>query len=141
MRPEPWRKAKQSSVDKIKQVTRRKLLDLRPGEPLMDLESLSNHYTELLRQFRHLGTRILVLRLLPADERSFPGSSAHFRSVNKRLEQITADLDIEFLDWGSLLSSTGVDRDLFYRDGFHPNLKGAQTLARILRDHLGEVDS
>lgn len=134
-----WRKAKQSSIDKVKQATRRKLLQLRPGQPLMNLESLSNYYTELLNQFRYLGTRTIVLGLLPVDDCSFPGSSAQFRAVNQKLKEISTALNVEFLDWGNLLSAIDAEQDLFYRDGFHPNVKGARALAEILRGHLGKV--
>ena len=133
-----WRKAKQSSLDKIKQVMRRKLLDLRAGKPLMDLESFASNYAELLWQFSPLGTRILVLGLLPVDDRSFPGSAEYFQQVNDELKALTARLGVEFLDWGSSLTSLETYRELFYRDGFHPNQKGTKILAEILRQHLGE---
>jgi len=133
-----WRKAKQSSLDKIKQGTRRKLLGLRPGKPLLDLESFTTTYAELLRQFRPLRTRVLVLGLLPVDDRSFPGSAEYFGRVNEELKGLTDRLGVEFLDWGAHLTSLEMHRELFYRDGFHPNHRGAKTLAEILRRQLGE---
>jgi lysophospholipase L1-like esterase len=133
-----WRKVKQSSLDKIKQVSRRKLLDLRPGKPLMDLESFINNYAELLVQFRPLDTRVLVLGLLPVDDRSFPGSAEYFCSVNAEVKQLAIRFGVEFFDWGTCLKSHEKYQELFYRDGFHPSGKGARILAEILLGRLGE---
>ena len=128
-----WRKAKQSSVDALKQKVRLKLLNTRPGKPLIDLDQLSGHLTDLIKQLRAIGTRVLVLGLLPVDPSRFPSSPEYFRSVNARLEQIATSEGAEFFDWGSLLPVNG---DLFYRDSFHPNKAGAGVLAQILRERL-----
>ncbi len=128
-----WRKAKQSSVDALKQKTRLRLLKQRPGKPLMDLEHLSGHQAELLRQLRGLGARVLVLGLLPVDQGRFPSSPEHFKSVNMQLQQIATAEGAEFFDWASLLPTNG---DLFYRDSFHPNAAGAVALANTLRGYL-----
>ena len=127
-----WRKAKQISVDALKQRARLKLLRARPGKPLVDIDHFATYQTELLRQLRALGTRVLVLGLLPVDEACFPGSSEHFKRVNARLKQIANAESAEFLDWASSLNGG----DLFYRDGFHPNAAGAEALARILRERI-----
>ena len=128
------RKAKQSSVDALKQRARLKLLSLRQGKPLIDVEEFALYQTELLKRLRALGTRVLVLGLLPVDEARFPGSPAQFKTVNARLKEIAAAEGVEFLDWASSLNGG----DLFYRDGFHPNAAGASALARILRDRLNQ---
>lgn len=127
-----WRKAKQILVDAFKQKVRLKLLRTWPGEPLMDLETLASYQTTLLRRLRSLETRVLVLGLLPIEERRFPGSAEHFKSVNARLQQIAKAQDVEFVDWESHLNGDA----LFYRDGFHPNAAGAAALAKILRERL-----
>lgn len=127
-----WRKAKQTSVDAIKQIVRLKLLHARPGKPLIDLDTLASYQTKLIQQLRHIGTRILVLGLLPVDEDRFPGSAGHFKSVNTRLQQIAEAEGVEFFDWASQLNGNA----LFYRDGFHPNEAGAVTLAKILRERV-----
>ena len=127
-----WRKAKQSSVDAMKQRARLKLLKLRPGKPLIDLEKFTSYQTELLQRLRALGTRVIVLGLLPVDETRFPGSREHFKIVNARLEQIAEAEGVEFVDWASSLNGG----DLFYRDGFHPNAAGADALATILREQV-----
>ena len=127
-----WRRAKQTALDAFKQRTRLKLLKLQPGRPLMDLERFASYQTELLKQLRSLGTRVLVLGLLPVDDACFPGSREHFKLVNARIKQITEAEGAEFLDWASPLNSD----DLFYRDGFHPNAAGAGALAGILRERL-----
>ena len=127
-----WRKAKQSSVDALKQRARLKLLQLRPGKPLIDIERFASYQTELLKRLRALGTRVLVLGLLPVDEVRFPGSREQFKTVNARLKQIADAEGVEFVDWASSLNGG----DLFYRDGFHPNATGAATLARLLREQI-----
>ena len=127
-----WRKAKQNSVDALKQRARLRLLRARPGKPLLELEQFAAYQTDLLRRLRALGTRVLVLGLLPVDQACFPGSSEHFKSVNARLKEIANAEGAEFLDWASSLNGG----DLFYRDGFHPNVVGATTLAGLLRERI-----
>lgn len=128
-----WRKAKQSSIDTLKQRARHKLLNARPGKPLLELDQLGRYLTDLIKRLHALGTRVVVLGLLPVDEARFPGSPEYFRSVNARLEEIATAEGAAFFDWGSLLPSNG---DLFYRDSFHPNKAGAGALATILRERL-----
>ena len=130
-----WRKAKQSSIDSLKQRTRLKLLNGRPGKPLLELDQLGCYLTDLIKGLRSLETRVLVLGLLPVDEARFPGSPEYFKSVNLRLEDVATVEGAEFFDWGSLLPANG---DLFYRDSFHPNQAGARALANILREYLTE---
>ena len=125
-----WRKAKQKSVDAVKQKARLKLLQARPGRPLIELETFAEYQTKLIKQLR--GTRVVVLGLLPVDEERFPGSAEQFKAVNERLQQIAAAEGVEFLDWASQLNGGA----LFYRDGFHPNAAGAIALAQILRARL-----
>ena len=127
-----WRKAKQSSVDALKQRARLKLLKVRPGRPLIDLEKFASYQTQLLKRLQELGARVIVLGLLPVDETRFPGSREHFGIVNARLKQIADVEGVEFIDWASSLNGG----DLFYRDGFHPNAAGADALASILRDQI-----
>ncbi len=50
-----WRKAKQTSVDALKQRARLKLLKRRPGKPLIDIEKFTSHQTELLKRLRDTG--------------------------------------------------------------------------------------
>jgi lysophospholipase L1-like esterase len=127
-----WRKAKQSSVDALKQRARLKLLKARAGKPLVDVEQFASYQTELLKRLRALDTRVLVLGLLPVDQTRFPGSSEQFKTVNRRLKQIADAEGAEFFDWASSLNGG----DLFYRDGFHPNSAGAATLAKLLREKV-----
>jgi hypothetical protein len=131
-----WRKAKQQAIDAMKQRARLKLLARGAGRPLMDVEALALHLTTLLHRLRELNTRVLILGLLPVDEARFPGSPANFASVNARLSEIANAEGVEFLDWGSSLKATSAGEQVFYRDGFHPNLAGAMVLAEILRTHL-----
>ena len=130
------RKAKQQLLDATKQRTRLKLLSRGAGRPLMDLESFTVHLTTLLRRLHTLNTRVLLLGLLPVGETQFPASPAYFESVNAKLHEIANAEGAEFFDWGSVLKEKATDEELFYRDGFHPNLAGARALAEILRARL-----
>ncbi|HEU4836371.1 MAG TPA: SGNH/GDSL hydrolase family protein [Pyrinomonadaceae bacterium] len=130
-----WRKAKQTSVDDLKQRARLKLLRRRPGKPLIELERFASYQTELIKKLRALETRVLVLGLLPVDQARFPGSSGYFKAVNARLKQIAEIEGVEFFDWASSLSGD----ELFYRDGFHPNAAGADALAKILRERILKI--
>lgn len=133
-----WRKAKQSSIDAMKQRMRLKLLQNRPGVPLIDLDRLATYQTQLIQRLRSLGARVLVLGLLPVEDARFPGSPEHFQLVNARLRQIATAEGADFFDWGASLPSNGTRKDLFYRDSFHPNQAGAATLAATLREYLAE---
>ena len=131
-----WRKAKQTSVDALKQRTRLKLLNERDGQPLMNVDLLSAHFASLLQSLRELRTRVVVLGLLPVSEDCFPGSPEYFKTVNAQLHEVAAEQGAEFFDWATQLEQKGRHEDLFYRDGFHPNAEGARALAEILRTRL-----
>jgi lysophospholipase L1-like esterase len=131
-----WRKAKQITIDDMKQRTRRKLLVQRSGKPLMELDRLVQHYGQLLDNLKKLQTRIVVLGLLSVDESHFPHSPEHFQLVNNRLRELAGAAGAEFCDWASELKANRDYRELFYRDTFHPNATGARILAGILRAHL-----
>ena len=128
-----WRKAKQTSIDALKQNVRLKLLSQRAGSPLMDANVLLAHQATLLRKLRTLTTRVLVLGLLPVSEQTFPGTPEYFGSVNAQLRAVAEAEGADFFDWGRVL---GQRADLFYRDGFHPNAIGARALAEILQTRL-----
>ena len=134
-----WRQAKQRSVDRAKQVARRKLLAERVGQPLVELDAFAGRYEELLSQLRSSAKQILMLGLLPVDEKMFPGSSDYFAIVTERLRELATRFDVNFLDWGAEVASLERYSELFYRDGFHPNNSGARALAEILRSHLLEA--
>jgi lysophospholipase L1-like esterase len=131
-----WRKAKQRSVDALKQKARLKLLKERDGEPLMDVDRLVAHHASLLKALRELSARVVVLGLLPVSEDRFPGSPDHFKTVNAKLREVTAREGAEFFDWAAQLTQKDRPADLFYRDGFHPNAAGARVLAQILQAYL-----
>lgn len=129
-----WRKAKQQTLDTIKQKSRLKMLARGSGKPLMDQDAFADHLTALVQRLRELNTRVLLLGLLSVDEDRFPGSPAHFESVNAKLREIASAEGVEFFDWAAQLQ--GARNGFFYRDSFHPNLAGANALAEILRRRL-----
>ena len=131
-----WRKAKQTSVDSLKQRARLKLLKLQPGKPLMELNQFAKYQSELLRQLRLLDARVVVLGLLPVDEVCFPNSRAYLESVNAKLKEVADASGVEFIDWSPALAEKGTHAALFYRDSFHPNEAGARALAEILIQKL-----
>lgn len=131
-----WRRSKQQLVEGTKQRARLNLLTRGAAKPLMEIGPLVAHLTGLVQRLRALNTRVLMLGLLPVAEARFPGSSGYFKSVNTHLEEIATAEDVEFFDWGAELKSRATHDELFYRDGFHPNLAGARALAEILRSRL-----
>jgi len=131
----PLRKLKQSFIDAAKQRTRLRLLQAGAPKPLLASDQIVAHYGALLRSLRGLQTRVTVLGLLAPDQRTFPGSAAHFLELNARLRSIAADQDADFLDWHAPFSSAG---ETFYRDGFHPSPEGSARLAEILHARLIE---
>ena len=131
-----WRKAKQASIDALKQKARLKLLNERDGMPIMDADVLVAHLASLVKELRTLAARVLVLGLLPVDEKCFPGSLEHFKSVNVKLSRVAETESAQFFDWGTMLAQRGRHADLFYQDGFHPNALGARALAEILETRL-----
>lgn len=131
-----WRGAKQVIVDSLKQQIRLKLLRQRAGSPLMNLDRFAGYQTDLIRSLRTMGTRVVVLGLLPVGHACFPGSAEYFETVNARLSEIATAEGAEFFDWASLLAARGKREDLFYRDGFHPNEAGTHALAEILRERF-----
>ena len=131
-----WRRAKQKSVDALKQRARLKLLRSGAGRPLMDADVLLAQQATLVKELRALGVRVLVLGLLPVAEERFPGSAEHFESVNARLRVVAQAEGAEFFDWGRELPHKGRHEELFYRDGFHPNAAGARALAKLLNERL-----
>lgn len=134
-----WRKAKQQSVDALKQKARLQLLREGEGRPLMEADVLVSHQATLLKELRALGARVLVLGLLPVAETRFPGSPDHFKSVNARLKAVAEAEGAEFFEWAAPLAQHGRHEDLFYRDSFHPNAAGARALAEILQTHLAPI--
>lgn len=135
-----YRRAKEASVDALKQVVRHRLLAAKTGRPLIEADVLLKHLQELLAALDTLETKVSVLGLIPPDEQRFPGTPAHFAAVNERLRSLANAAGAEFIDWTTMVTgrTAGPWR---YRDGFHPNLAGSQLLARVLHDRLGRESS
>ncbi|HEX6164096.1 MAG TPA: SGNH/GDSL hydrolase family protein [Vicinamibacterales bacterium] len=129
----PLRRFKQSFVDAAKQRARLGLLKTGTPQPLLGHDAIVSHYDSLLASLRALPAAVTVLGLLPTDERTFPGSAAHFLSLNTRLQSLAEKHGADFLDW-----RTQFDASLFYRDGFHPNPSGSARLADVLYARLKE---
>ena len=130
-----WRKSKQVGIDTAKQYARKRLLR-QPGKPLVELDTFTQNYEQLLSHLGQLKSRVVILGLLPVVEARFPHSPGYFERVNLRIKQIAADNGADFCDWARKLPTNGHQKNLFYRDGFHPNARGAQELARIFRSYL-----
>ena len=131
----PLRKAKQAFIDSAKQRARRRLLRDGTPKPLIDSDQILAHYDALLPALRALPARVTVLGLLAPDDRTFPGSGAHFLAVNTRLRSVAERHGADFLDWHAPFSAGGA---AFYRDGFHPDPEGSARLAAILHARLIE---
>jgi hypothetical protein len=131
-----WRRAKQVAIDRLKQATRHHLMRQRGGNPLMDVETLINHYRHLLESLRGMSGHILVLGLIPPDGARFPGSREHFGLTNGSLRELAAQEKVPFFDWARLVAPRNQAGEFWYRDGFHPNHVGAKVLADALHAQL-----
>ncbi len=81
-----WRKAKQTSVDALKQRLRLKLLKLRPGKPLMDLETFASHQTQLLKEIARAGYPRSRARVVAGGRGALSRFSGAFQ-IGKRTSQ------------------------------------------------------
>jgi lysophospholipase L1-like esterase len=133
----PIRNVKQTTVDALKQVARRRLLADRPGRPQYEAEAIETHYRALLDALPRTMSRLHMLGLIPPDERCFPGSASQFERVNARLRGIASSYGADFIDWASDAARFPQSTTWRCRDGFHPNAEGASLLARILHDRIG----
>ena len=136
----PWRRLKQASEDALRQRVRHALLRREPGAPLMDATTLLARHSELCERLRAISPRVILLGLLPVDRAHFPGSSEQFARLNQQLRELAERQKAEFLDWAECLGDPPM-RDLFYRDGFHPNQAGAARLADGLYQYLDRSGS
>lgn len=126
-----WRRAKQTSVDAAKQAARRLLLRKEPGRPLLSDTEFVEAYDALLARCAALDTVTIALGLPHVDERVFPGSGRIFRERSAAIGALAAERGSSFVDWPSNLSAEERP-DCFYRDGFHPNARGAAAFAQSL---------
>lgn len=133
-----WRRAKQVSIDRWKQVARKRLLQERQPLPLFDGDRILAEYSTLLTALRPLASQVSVLGLVPPDPDCFPGTPEHFRRLNEPLKRLAETSGAEFVDWAPLIEASGL-RSWRYRDGFHPNLAGARLMADILRTRLSDA--
>lgn len=131
-----WRKLKQQAFDAAKQRARLKLLQARAGRPMVEVDEFIESYRGLLAEVKRLRPRVIIAGMLPVDDGKFPGSAKQFRSLNEELRALAGREGVEFLDWGLAVESQPGKDKLYYRDGFHLNVQGAQFLARVLLQHL-----
>ena len=96
---------------------------------MIEAATLIEIYRNLLRSLAGFNSRVIVAGMLPVDNRSFPGSDSHFLQLNNELRDLTQRENVEFLNWGEAVRREMRNDELFYRDGFHPNDKGARFLA------------
>lgn len=134
-----YRYAKQAGIDTLKQRARLRLLAERPGRPYFDPENILAHYATLLQSLSGLPAAVHVLGLIGPDENCFPGSPAHFSALNERVRALAAAHRAEFIDWAQNVLARRDSAPWRYRDGFHPNLAGAQLLAGVLYDRFSEA--
>jgi len=126
-----WRRAKQRSVDAAKQAARRRLLRMEPGRPLLSDADFLTAYGALLDRCAALGAVTVAIGLPHVSERVFPGSARVFRERSMAIAGLAAQRGLTFVDWPSQLSAEARP-DCFFRDGFHPNARGAAAFAQSL---------
>jgi len=133
-----YRRAKQATIDALKQRARHRLLAERPGRPFMDRDVLLRHYADLLAGLATLRTSVHVLGLIPPDEARFPGTPAYYAALNEQLRALAASSAVDFIDWAQDVRARQGQEAWRYRDGFHPNITGVRLLASVLHDRLSE---
>lgn len=131
-----WRAGKQRLVDWLKQRARAHLLSRHGGRPLEEPAAILQGFRELIGALRRAGAQVAIVGLLPVDERTFPGSSAHFDALNSELRKLAAETGAQFVDWKEIGLPTADFEQHFYRDGFHPNKEGADRFGRLLADYV-----
>lgn len=127
-----WRKAKQLFINSIKQRIRLFLLARGDNKSLLELPLFVDEFRKILSEFDYLCADVYVFGMLPISSEKFPCSSTRFDEVNAIIFKEANRLGATFLDWGVWLEHRQDFLDLFYRDGFHPNEKGARVLADFL---------
>ena len=135
-----WRRAKQQTIDWSKQIARRRLLAERSGAPLVDDERFQNAYVCLLHELSRIGAWIALLGLPMVSAATFPGSEITFAARDTWVRGAARKGALKFIDWPIPISPQQRP-DLFYRDGFHPNLNGAQAFAQHLLTKLSDPKS
>jgi lysophospholipase L1-like esterase len=129
------RGSKQRAIDAIKQKVRLQMLRKQEGVSLLSAKEILESYAALLRDLRSATPSIYVIGLLPISTATFVGSQVKFRELNEDLKSLAKKAGVQFFDWGRGLCMPSHE-DLFFRDGFHPNEKGAKYLAMLLRDYM-----
>ena len=130
-----WRRAKQRSIDALKQRARLGLLERGDGRPLETPEAIAAAVAATATAVRDGGAKVTLLTLLPVDERTFPGSMAQFSAVNARLGALAGEERLGFVDWAEVAGPPDFARD-FLCDGFHPSPEGARRLGHALAERL-----
>jgi lysophospholipase L1-like esterase len=127
-----WRKVKQVALDRVRQQVRLGLLRRTNACALQTVEEFTQNFSELLPKLVVTGSKITILGLLPISNRTFPGSQRQFTKANRRISDLAEQHGVEFLDWSNDLDIAESIEALYFRDGFHPNEKGAAVLGAYL---------
>jgi hypothetical protein len=130
------RRIKQQVADALKQRVRNHLSRTCGYARLMDIDEFARETRSLLSCVSNISKRVHVLTLPPVSNDTFPTSSAEFHNKNRAMLGVARELGIPDRDVVSL-GDAGLqfERD-FYRDGFHPNLRGAAKIAETIATTL-----
>lgn len=130
---------KEVVVDKIKQKIRLALLQQKNAQPLVEINEFHVQYKIIIEKLLPISNNIYILTLLPLNGSIFPGSPGHFIKINSMLRKLSFDYKINLIDWYSDINIKLNTEELYYRDGFHPNINGSIFLARVLHRHLVKI--
>ena len=137
----PWRRAKQTIVNRLKQKARHTLLQDRPGKPIMAQEQFLKHFEGLINQLKTRTENIHVIGLPPVNALTFPGSGQAFSDLNDAIKKSATTLGFDFINTCAVFEQQAESEALFYLDGFHPSRAGAHLLAQVLHEHLAQFDA
>ena len=98
-------------------------------------EALENTRT-LIERAKTMAPRVIVQSLLPVRDRA-PDANDKIREHNARLERMTRELGVEWIDIHALFVAEDGALDMgFSDDGAHPNGAGYDAWTARLREHL-----
>ena len=131
-----YRRAKQVAIDGLKQRVRHRLLAEQDGRPLLDGDTLLRHYADLLAGLATLRTSVHnagpdTAQMNTASRERRCTLPRSMRSCGRWPQQQASTSLI-----GRRMSRPHERQHWRYRDGFHPNMNGAQLLARVLHARL-----
>jgi hypothetical protein len=127
-----WRRLKQRAGNQLKQRVRFHLLASRDPAPMMSVQEIREHLSNVLSGVAEMTPEVFLIGLLPIGSETFPGSANQFETVNCMLKELASTFGARFLDPSESGECDFYASELYYEDHFHLNLSGARAVAAFL---------